>query len=60
MTFRIRIGKYARAYTPVPRNPIKAMCLLLRGWRPFQSVCVSSGVWWSKPSPNQKLIETKP
>lgn len=56
MPWHIRIGLYARAFVEAPRG-FAVLALYLRGWRPFQSICVSPGRWWSKPSPNQQRLE---
>lgn len=51
MTWHLRVGRYARAFTPRPLTPWEAVALLWRGWRPFNYS------WWSKPSRNQKALE---
>jgi hypothetical protein len=33
-----------------PETIRERIILYFRGWRPFSSICVSYGLWWSKPS----------
>lgn len=51
--WHIRINRYGRAFVPAP-GPALAIVLWLRGWRPFESLCVSRGRWWSIPSHNTR------
>lgn len=52
----INIKGFARAYVK-PKGLIQRLILFSRGWRPFESICVSKGLWWSKPNSKQALVE---
>lgn len=53
--WHIRIGLYGRAFVPAVWGWM-AVVLWFRGWRPFESMSVSRGRWWSKPSRNTQSM----
>lgn len=57
--WHIRLGRYGRAFVPAPTSWF-VISLWLRGWRPFESMCVARGRWWSKPSRNTRDMHPVP